>query len=114
MKKTLLLQLMAIAIASSLQAQTTSVGALAGTQGANSSYFGFLAGGLSNVSTTDNTFLGSQSGGMTVSGTQNVAVGSKSLRYNSSGGANSASGFESLHFNTTGSFNSSNGFLTLH
>lgn len=115
MKKTLSLQLMAIFIACSLHAQPpTFYGSFAGTQGMNSSYFGFLAGGLATPASIDNTFVGVQTGLITNSGTQNVAIGSRSLRFNTSGGANSAGGFEALYFNTTGSFNTSNGFLTLH
>lgn len=55
MKKTLLLLSTVIMITGSVHAQTTFYGGLAGQFGNNCSCFEFLAGGLSNGSTTNNT-----------------------------------------------------------
>ena len=112
MKKTILLFLVVQPICAHIHAQTVNYGLFSGTQGAQSSYFGFLAGSAATPSCTDNSFFGYKSGFVTL-GIQNTGFGSKTLYSNSTGKANAATGFEALYSNTTGSYNTANGFSTL-
>jgi hypothetical protein len=110
MKRIILLFLLVQTI--NCKSQTVSYGPFVGTQGANSSYFGYFTASLATSASTDNSFFGYQSGFMTL-GTQNVGLGGRTLYNNSSGSANTATGFEALLSNTTGSYNTANGFSSL-
>jgi hypothetical protein len=63
---------------------------------------------------TENLFVGSYAGNLTMSGTQNVGVGADALSRVTSGSYNTVSGVHSLSTNTTGSNNSAYGFDALY
>lgn len=62
---------------------------------------------------TENTFIGSNAGNVTMSGVRNTANGFEALENDTSGSNNTASGAEALEDNTTGVFNTANGAFSL-
>lgn len=62
---------------------------------------------------TGNTFIGINSGNLTMTGIYNTATGYQSLFSNTTGGLNTASGFQALFYNTTGSENTASGHQSL-
>ena len=62
---------------------------------------------------TNNTFVGSQSGNLTMTGSGNVATGTQSLFANTTGSNNVANGYAALTANTSGNANIAIGFQAL-
>lgn len=91
-----------------LQAQITTYGTGAGTQGNAGSYFGFDAGRLTTG--IHNTFVGHKSGQGNTSGKFNTFVGSASGFYNKTGHYNAFTGYRSGFKNVSGQQNTFNGF----
>src|SRR5579859_667515 len=70
------------------------------TLGGSSFIHGCCSGG-----STQNTFIGYQSGNFTMSGAGNLGMGGQTLNHNTSGGFNTAIGLAALLNNTLGNFN---------
>ncbi|GAA4277407.1 hypothetical protein [Aquimarina mytili] len=81
-------------------AQTTTFGDNAGTQGAQSSFFGYESGTVNTAS--DNTFIGTFSGKSNTTGFKNVFVGTSSGKTNTTGQDNVFVGRSSGFSNQTG------------
>ncbi len=62
---------------------------------------------------TDNTYLGSNAGNMSMDARENTATGSSALHSNTTGGGNTASGYSALSQNTTGAGNTASGYFAL-
>ncbi len=62
---------------------------------------------------TNNTFIGSNAGNLTMAGSGNTASGVNALFSNTTGAHNTASGFTALQSNTTGSSNTASGVNAL-
>ena len=58
---------------------------------------------------TDNTFIGTDAGNLTMTGTSNTASGFQALYSNTTGHYNTAGGFQALYSNTTGISNTASG-----
>ncbi len=83
-----------------LLSQTTTFGDNAGTQGAQSSFFGYEAGTVNTAS--DNTFIGTFSGNSNTTGFKNVFVGTSAGKTNTTGQDNVFVGRSSGFSNQTG------------
>ena len=79
----------------------------------NSVFIGEGAGANDNLSTNENTFIGSQSGASNTDGQGNVATGRISLFTNIDGDYNVAIGTGSLYFNDSGNNNVATGYASL-
>ncbi len=80
----------------------------------NSTYFGYGAGAIDDLSDNRNAGFGSQSLFYNTTGSYNTANGYRSLFYNTTGSYNTANGMQSLYSNTTGYYNTANGYQSLY
>ncbi len=76
-------------------------------------FFGYLAGNVSNISAYGNTAIGFQSLLSNINGFNNTASGFGALQLNISGAANTAAGVNALYSNTSGGGNTAIGLTAL-